>query len=330
MESDATPREPSLKLIRSLLSEADAELLAERSNRAGLEQTVFHLSCIAITVAMVLGTEHWWSYSAATLLEAFVLAFLFMPLHESVHGTAFRSPRLNHITSHICGFLTLRPAIEYRYYHFAHHRYTGDPKMDPELQASSLTDLPITSIPRYFLYLSGVPFWIDRCITILSHACGVTRPAEYYISSSMQKGRVTAEARWLLITYSALALWAIWTQSAFFLWKVWVLPSLLAQPFLRFHLLAEHLGCEISPKMLTNTRTTTTWGWYRRLSWNMPYHSEHHAFPHTPFHRLSALHTVCAKALKTQDSRGCVPSGGGGYVALHCALLRKLCSASRD
>ena len=65
------------------------------------------------------------TWTAALLFHSFMISFMFMGLHETVHGTAFRSSYLNGIFKIISGFLTLRPPIHYYYYHWAHHRHTG-------------------------------------------------------------------------------------------------------------------------------------------------------------------------------------------------------------
>ena len=40
---------------------------------------------------------------------AFVMAFNFMPLHETVHRSAFKSRLWNDVFMHVAGLLTLRP-----------------------------------------------------------------------------------------------------------------------------------------------------------------------------------------------------------------------------
>ena len=62
----------------------------------------------------------------ALLIHGFLLSFLFMGLHENVHGTAFRSTQLSRMFQNLFGFLTFRPPTHYYYYHWAHHRHTGD------------------------------------------------------------------------------------------------------------------------------------------------------------------------------------------------------------
>ena len=51
-------------------------------------------------------------------------------------------------------------AQHYFYYHWAHHKFTGNPEMDSELIPSAL-DMDVSTWPGYLLYVSGLPFWFD-------------------------------------------------------------------------------------------------------------------------------------------------------------------------
>merc|ERR1719266_1515793 len=97
------------------------------------------------------------------LLLSFFGSFLFTGMHECVHGTAFRSDVWNIGISYLFGLLTTRGPRHYWYYHWAHHRYTGDEKMDPELQ-NTLIDIHINGYFTYSIYLSGLPFWMEQVI----------------------------------------------------------------------------------------------------------------------------------------------------------------------
>lgn len=114
-----------------------------------------------------------------------------MPLHESVHSTVFKTKILNEYLAIICGFLTFRPPIYYKLYHFAHHRYTGDIKKDPELQ-NTILDPSLDSLAGYLLYLSSLPFWFDRFYTfIINHALlGRTLSHEFYVHNKEAKSEV--------------------------------------------------------------------------------------------------------------------------------------------
>ena len=69
--------------------------LSERSDRRGLMQLAVHLA--AILASGVLLSEAWGSawLLPALVLHGVLLAFLFAPLHETIHATAFRSRALN-------------------------------------------------------------------------------------------------------------------------------------------------------------------------------------------------------------------------------------------
>ena len=97
------------------------------------------------------------------------------------------------------------------------------------------------------------------------------------------------EARWHLMVYGILLAVIVLGQRPEPL-LYWALPAILGQPFLRTYLLTEHTGCPECSDMFRNTRTTLSNAVVRFLMWNMPYHTEHHAFPAVPFHRLPSLH----------------------------------------
>ena len=163
--------------------------------------------------------------------------FIFNVLHETVHQTAFKSKGLNRAVMHLTGFLCLRPARHYQYYHWQHHRHTGDPDLDSELQKSAL-DMDVSNIFGYILYLSGIPFWFDALTTTVRHALGADHCREMYLSTAQARVRVATEARWYLTLYAAVAAIAIrWHSLGAILGKYWILPAVLGQPMLRFYLL---------------------------------------------------------------------------------------------
>jgi fatty acid desaturase len=242
----------------------------------------------------------------AMLLHGIILVFLFAPLHESVHWTAFRSRRLNDAVAWASGALLLLPPGYFRAFHFAHHRHTQDPARDPELTAPK----PRT-LGAYLWHVSGLPYWRERIVTTLRHARG--RADEPFIGAR-KRPQIVREARQLLGIYllALLASIAAWSDALLYLW---VAPVLLGQPFLRLYLLAEHTGCPLVANILENSRTTRSLAAIRRLAWNMPYHAEHHAYPALPFHALPAAHRLLKSQIAVQAS---------GYVAVHREIVAAL------
>ena len=280
--------------------------LATRSDRRGVLQLGGHAAALVASGGLV-----WLAPGLAWLLPAMlvhgiVLVFLFAPLHEAVHKTAFRSHGLNDAVARVCGALLVLPPAYFRAFHFAHHRHTQDPARDPEL-ATPKPD----SIGRYLWHISGLPYWGERIATTLRHARG--QVDESFVAAR-ERRHIAREARRLLATYLVLAAGSLALGSAALLW-LWILPALLGQPFLRAYLLAEHTGCPLIPDMLRNSRTTKSVALVRRLAWNMPYHAEHHAYPALPFHALPAAHELLKERVAVQAD---------GYVEVNREILLAL------
>ncbi len=277
--------------------------LALRSDAEGIRQLALHLAALLAGAAGVLLAQGSLWLLPALLAHGIVLVFLFAPLHESVHRTAFRSRRLNDLVAWACGALLILPPEYFRAFHLTHHRHTQDPLRDPELASPKPA-----SLGGYLWQVSGLPYWRERILTTLRHACG--RAAEPFIAPHARP-RIVREARLLLGVYGLLALGSLLARSDLLV-VLWLAPALLGQPFLRMVLLAEHTGCPLVPEMLRNARTTRTTGLLRRLAWNMPYHAEHHAHPALPFHALPAAHELLKGKIAVQAD---------GYVAVQREIV---------
>src|SRR5262249_45312470 len=152
------------------------------------------------------------------------------------------SRRLNDAVAWICGALLMLPAGYFRYFHFAHHRYTQDPGNDPELA----TPKP-ASLGAWLVHVSGWVYWRAQIRGTFGHAIG--RTPERFLTPGNRAG-VIREARLLLAAYAVVTAVAVaygsWAPLTY-----WVLPAVAGQPLLRFYLLAEHTGCALVPDMLT-------------------------------------------------------------------------------
>lgn len=288
------------------IERSEMRALRQLSDRAGLIRLAGHLAALAGAGILVGLAPNWVLRLPAQALEGAILIFLFAPLHESLHRTAFRSRRLNDGLAAVIGFLLVLPAGYFRYFHFAHHRHTQDPARDPELASPK----PRT-LGQWLLVVTGLPVWRDHILGVLTHALG--RTPEPYLTPTMAK-RVVFEARVHFVLYSAVAALSLLAHSDAAL-RYWIVPAMLGQPWLRLYLMAEHTGCPLVPDMLRNSRTTLTNGVVRYFAWNMPYHSEHHSFPAVPFHALPRLHQRLAPFLGKTAS---------GYIAAQREILKGL------
>lgn len=278
------------RAIIGSLSPTDRAELTRRLDTPGLIRFTVHFGAILVLGAFILRGIPFWP--ALLVPQGILIIFLFTALHEAIHGTAFRSGRLNQAVAGLSGLLVFIPPTWFRYFHFAHHRHTHDPENDPELMSPK----PET-VAQYALYLSGFPLWASMARTIVANAIRGT--SESFVPA---KGRlkVTREARLFLALYVCIGLGSIAAGSAALVW-MWAIPALLGQPFLRAYLLAEHARCPHVANMLENTRTTFTTSLVRLVTWNMSYHAEHHVYPAVPFHKLPLFHTIVRKHLKTTE-----------------------------
>jgi len=280
--------------------------LSARSDLKGLVQLSGHFAALAASAWLVSRAAGGPLLALAWPLHAVVLVFLFAPLHETIHRTAFRSRWLNDAMAWMCGAVLVLPPAYFRAFHFTHHRYTQDPARDPEL----LTAKP-ESLGAYLLHVSGLPYLRAQAIGLARLALG--RVEEAFIAPA-QSAAVVREARILLIFYLAIAAasFGLGTWAAV---TYWIVPVILGQPALRLYLLAEHTSCPLIADMFRNTRTTLTNRALRALAWNMPFHVEHHVYPGIPFHALPGAHRLLRERITVLAP---------GYLAVHRQILGAL------
>jgi fatty acid desaturase len=267
--------------------------LSQRSDQKGLVQLFGHLSLLCLTALAISAVESGWLLFVSLLVHGIVLSFVFSPLHETIHYTAFKSIDLNNAVAAVFGFILAIPYQYFRAYHSAHHRHTQDVNKDPELIDKLLTK---KARNRYdhALYLSGLPFWWGNLKTLCQHAKGDVTGGYLQI---LDHQTIITEARIHVGLYLVL-IFGYFVFDAAWLLYFWVLPLLMGQPFLRWFLLAEHGGCDFSSNMLENSRTTYASPLVNFLSWNMSYHAEHHYLASVPFHALPALHAYTGQQVK--------------------------------
>ncbi|CCE12078.1 putative fatty acid desaturase (DesA family) [Bradyrhizobium sp. STM 3843] len=277
--------------------------LSTRSDRQGALRTLSHYAAIAVTGALI------WLVSSRAgvvwalpliLIQGFLVAFLFMAVHETAHKTAFKSRVLNILVGYASGFVIALPYDYYCLFHWEHHRHTQDPDKDPELivgpKPRNETQLAIA--------YSGLRQLAGRVVLMLGHA--LTGKVTVPWVPENKRAAVVREARCYVAGYALLLIASAALHTALLLW-IWVLPLLLGQLILRPYLYAEHTGCDSTRSAFQNTRTTYTTAFMHWFAWNMPYHVEHHAYPSVPFHALSRLNRIVD---------GDIVHRGAGYVAV--------------
>ena len=273
------------KAFVAALPEETRLALTERSDAPGLIRLAAHFGLILGIGALIAAEAPGWPFLIP--VQGVLTVFLFTLQHECTHKTPFRTEWVNEWTGRIAGLLIIQPFEWFRYYHLAHHRFTGDPERDPELAGG-----PPRGWAAFLTGVSGWTYWRHNIGVLL--ACAAGRAGVH--TPDRAAPRIVREARLMILVYLASML-AMATVAPFLLWA-WVLPVIIGMPALRLYLLAEHGRCPMVADMFDNTRTTYTNAVVRYVAWNMPWHTEHHVFPAVPFHRLPALADLTAAHLK--------------------------------
>jgi len=305
----------SVRAAAGPVSHASLRQLSRRRDGPAAIRMASQLGAIAlmgslVTAPTVLGSPLW--AVPLVVCQGFLVAFLFMPLHETVHKTAFRTRWPNVALGHLCGVAIGFPYEYYSVFHWEHHRHTQDPRKDPEL----LVMPPLISTTRLLLAFSGALQVADRIRLLLKHAITGTVTAQWVPVDN--HGLIVREARCYLVVYGLLFSGSLVLQSSALL-LAWVVPLLIGQFFLRPYLFAEHTGCGRARSAFDNTRTTYTNAILRWFAWNMPYHVEHHAYPSVPFHALSELNAIVSARI-VHSEQGYPRSIGRALRSLHAAV----------
>lgn len=290
--------------IIASLSPAQRNRLKEKSDRAGLVQLAFHWGLMVLFGLLIAIRVPFWPL--LMLPQGILIVFLFTLLHETIHRTAFRTSWLNDVVARTCSVLVVLPSDWFRFFHFAHHRFTQDPENDPELQLPK----PET-LRQYLVHVSGIPVWSGEIRQLVINSLGCCGDTFVPLKGHP---KVRNEARLMILGYAAVTGLSVYFYSPILL-HVWIIPAVLGQPFLRLYLLAEHGRCPHVANMLENSRTTLTNWLVRKIAWNMPFHAEHHSYPGVPFHRLPEFHEVIEAHITETEN---------GYARFHAKYVEQL------
>ena len=223
--------------------------------------------------------------------------------HETLHGIAFRSRRVNEVVGICLGVPMLVSFADYQASHLRHHRDLGTDRSreffdygnqygnEDRGDASRLALLAVRFLMvNYYRQFAG-RVWLT-----------ITRrpiPGESLARSRrIRRDHLVILGALLLATGLSVAVGRPLILTA------WLLPfALVACPVHALVELPEHYGCQTdTTDVFLNTRTVRT---SRFLSWFVNannYHVEHHLKPRLPFSELPSLHRdVCASSRYVAD-----------------------------
>ncbi len=240
---------------------------------------------------------------------------MFAALHESGHGTAFKSRRLNRLVATFAGIAHLYPSHIFRELHFAHHRYTHIPGKDPEISiGDQAAPVILTNPPIYLAFLTGLPYLQLKIILTLLGMIGspefIRKRYTTYIRPKMRK-QIAIECFFVTLIYSGLIYLALYVNPGF--WGLFT-GQVVGHGLLSTYLVMEHNGLPHEGNILEKTRSINVNKVVAYLLWNMPFHAEHHAYPAVPFHALPLLHEEIKEELVHKED---------GLPILHYETVRR-------
>lgn len=246
-------------------------------------------------VALVQATGAW-ELALLLLVHGFVLFLWFPVLHETCHRTAFASPALNLTAAWLAALPQLTSPAQMRVFHFAHHRHTHDPALDPELGGVEA----LAAWPRGAMalaWLTGLLLVAGRVSWLVFGAVGLWPGALWErvmpFVPAPARPALSRDNRLLLLGVLGLGV-AAWVHPPL----VRLLAALLlGHAVLATYVVVEHRGLPTTGPVLARTRSFGGGPVVDFLMWNMPFHAEHHAWPGVPFHALPALRAQVADRL---------------------------------
>jgi fatty acid desaturase len=290
------------------LSKEKMRVLIERKNHPALLRfSLMYLLFILAHISAVWAWGQGWYYLIpAWIICAVMTCSVFASLHETAHGTAFKSRNLNKITAFMVGLAHIYPSTLFKELHLTHHRYTHEPGKDPEI---SLGGQPapsvISNMGMYLFWLTGLPLLLFKISMIISGALGMPEilRKHFFVFVNPKRRWVIFRECWanLLVYGSLIFLFASTLEGGFAV----IIGQVLGHALLAFYLAMEHNGLPHDGDILEKTRSIPTNRLVKLVMWNMPYHAEHHAYPAVPFHALPDLHQALSPDLKHKETGHC-------------------------
>ncbi len=284
-----------------------------RSDRPGLIYLAQWAGSLVLTGALVwatLGTV--WMWPAMFVYGIFLCVPAYSASHETAHGTAFKTRRLNEAVLWVTSLIYMEEPLHRRYTHTSHHSFTWHVEKDAQMPFDTpmdfkgwLAEITGFGLARFHL----VAFWHIATRRYTATMRDVIPESEY--------DRMTLNARIMMTIYAAILVapfFGIW-------WPIWFIavPRVLGAPVMLLFTLIQHVELqENSPSILESTRSFQTTWLARFLYMNMNNHVEHHLYPQVPFYALPDL----AEAVKDQ-----VPEPDPGFFKTNwevlCVVMRR-------
>ena len=319
---DEVRRSMRVRWYRSPIDPATLRSLMQRDDRRGAFQAVGHLALAAATGVLTyyLFTRRLWvAFALALLFHGAVTSFFIFACHELVHGTVFKTKRLNRLFLHVYSFLGWFNVHDYALSHTYHHRYTLHPDGDgevvlpktPSLRLLYLLQLCTINITGGFessglvptlRYIGGTAFgFFPRRLRDGEPETGGRMGDEWvralYATHPEERAR---SVRWARRTLAGHALLTIVALAA----GLWLLPVLVSFPIVFGNVWRYFIGVPMHCGLRDNVPDFRKCVRSIRLDplstfvyWRMNWHMEHHMYAGVPCYNLRRLRNAIAADL---------------------------------
>lgn len=224
---------------------------------------------------------------AACLLLAVLTYFSYTPLHEAAHGNIHgERPDLAWLNA-LCGFvsaqLILVPYVTHRVEHFAHHRYTNQPGLDPDHVVSGMSGgiWSFTKAVLNFMWSQWTYLFQGHWATAPRHE-KITFVAEFALALGWRAA---------LLSVLPMRTWLALVPLAWFCGALFTAYWFAYRPHHPYDQTARY----------RNTSSLILPAWMRPLEWfwlGQNLHSIHHAYPRVPFYRYHAVYREVEPVLR--------------------------------
>jgi len=285
MKSGAPPTWWEPKIDRAVFR----DLLKRNDDKAFLSHGLYFLILAAVGyLSAVLYTRG----SLWCIPAFFVYGTLFgmcnSRVHESLHGTPFKTVFWNEIVYYFTSAMEIRCALTTRWSHMIHHSYTIITGTD--LEILSPRPAKMWKLLLDFFYLNSLVFSLIP--TLVLHSLGIPTESARRVAPQSEFRKLFWSSRFTPGVHLAVIALAIVLRS----WLpvlLFSLPRLYGGWLIWALILAQHAG--LAENVLDhriNTRSIRLNPILSFLYMHMENHIEHHIYPNIPFHALARFRRV--------------------------------------
>ncbi|MCC2686752.1 MAG: fatty acid desaturase [Paenibacillaceae bacterium] len=261
------------------------ELMTRKNGPAIRDTLLGFLVLIGAGILACYSWGTWWAIPAFLLYGTIYASTGDSRWHETLHGTAFKTPWMNEVVYQIGSFMILRQATPWKWSHFRHHRNTLIVGRDPEIP---LKPKPVArSLFMEVVHLFGSTQELKE---LALHCVGKfdAEELDYIPQSEYRKAIWEAQAYafiFLMVIVACIIMGSLLPA------MLVGLPTFYGIGLVLITGTMQHVGLpeDVLDHRL-NSRTVHMNPIIRFLYLNMNYHLDHHMYPMVPYHALPALH----------------------------------------